>query len=148
MDPTYQSFSTFSTDNLSDLFAIFHQPSKRWMMWLCRRVIPKCVSSFKLIYGTYFFHVDPLDFNWLDSFLNCSIDFKDILNYLIPWDIHYTEACTPPITKIKTPRVNTHEIYIGVTITSSIESNNLLVKQIDRIPVNRVAQVPLRAIWL
>jgi len=33
-------------------------------------------------------------------------------------------------------------------ITSSIESNNLHVKQIIIIQVNRVAQVPPRAIWL
>ena len=43
-----------------------------------------CVSSFKLIYCTCFFHVGPLDFNCFDGFLNYSINFKTILNYLIP----------------------------------------------------------------
>jgi len=49
----------------------------------------------------HLFCVGPLDFNHLDSFLNCSIHFKNILNYWIPWDIDYTQACTAPITKIQ-----------------------------------------------
>ena len=148
MDPTHWSFSTFSTNNLSDSFAIFHHASKHSMMWSCRRDISKRVWSFKLIYWTCFFHVGPQDFNCFDGFLNCSIDFNNILNYLIPWYIDYTQACTTPITKIKTPRVNTHQISIAARITSSIESNNLHVKQIETIQVNRVAQVPPPAIWL
>jgi hypothetical protein len=32
MDPTHRSFSTFSTNNPSDLFALFHHASKRSMM--------------------------------------------------------------------------------------------------------------------
>ena len=37
---------------------------------------------------------------------------NNILNYLFPWDIDYTQACTTPIAKIKTPRVNIHQISI------------------------------------
>ena len=72
----------------------------------------KLVQSFKPIYCAYFFHICPLDSQCFDSFLNCSIDLKNIVNYLIPWDIDYTQASTTPITKIKTPRVNTHQIWI------------------------------------
>jgi len=86
-----------------------------WSVQWCDRVLTaseKPVQSFKLIYCTCFFDVSPLDYNHFDGFLNCRIDFKDILNYLIAWDIDYTEACTTPITKIKTPRVNIHRILI------------------------------------
>jgi len=69
--------------------------------------------SFRLIQCTCFFEVGPLDFNHFDSFLNCSIDIKNIPNYSIPWDIDYTQACTTTITKIETPRVNAHQISIN-----------------------------------
>ena len=54
----------------------------------------------------------PLDFNCIDDFLKCFIDFKNILNYWIPWDIDYTQSYTTTITKIKTPRVNNHQMWI------------------------------------
>jgi len=43
MDPTQRSFSTFSTNNPSDLLAIFHHASKHSMMWSRRRDISKRV---------------------------------------------------------------------------------------------------------
>jgi hypothetical protein len=50
------------------------------------------------------------------------LDFKNILNYLIPWHVNYTQACTTPIPQIKTLRVNTIRFqYIATTITSSIQ---------------------------
>jgi len=72
----------------------------------------KLLSSFQLICCTDLFHVCPLGVNRFDSFLNCSIDNNSILNYLIPWDIDYTQMCTSPITKIKTPWVTTDLISI------------------------------------
>jgi len=148
MDHTHWSFSTFSTNIPRDRFPIFHHATNHWIMWSHCHKIPKRVLWFKLIHCTGLFHVGPLDLNHFDGSLNCSIDFTYILNYLIPWDIDYTEACTTPITQIQTPRVNTHQISIAATITSSIESNNLHVKQIESIQVNHVGQVPPRAIWL
>jgi hypothetical protein len=114
MDPTHWSISTFSTNNLSDLFAIFHHASKCSTMWSCRRDITKRVQSCKLNYWTCFVHGGHLDFNPFHGFLNCSIDFKNILNCLISWDIDYTQACTTPILKIKTARVNTSDFYISL----------------------------------
>jgi len=38
--------------------------------------------------------------------------------------------------------------YIAAMITSSMESNNLHVKQVENIEVNHVAQLPLWATWL
>jgi len=64
------------------------------------------------MYLTCFFHVGHLDSSCFDGLLNCSIDSKNILNYLIPWDIDYTQASTTPITKSKTARVNTLQISI------------------------------------
>jgi len=148
IDPTHRSFSTFCKDNSSNVFQFFHHASKRAMMWSHRRDISKHVSSFKPSYCTWIFNIGPLDFNRFDGFLNSSIDFKNIPNYSIPWDNDHTQACTTPITKIETPRVNTDQISIAATITSSIESNNLRVKQIESIQVSRVAQVPPRAILL
>jgi len=112
MDPTDLSFSTFSTNNLSNLFSIFHHSLKSSMKWSRHRHISKCVYSSEAIYCTGFCHVGPRDFNCFDGFLNCYIDFKNILNYSIRWDIDYTQACTTPIRKIKTSRVNTHQVSI------------------------------------
>jgi len=114
MHPTHRSFSTLSTNNPSDLFAIFHHASKRSMMWSHYRDISKHVQSLKLIYCIFFFHIGHLDFNRFDGYLNCSIDFKNILNHLIPWVIDYTEAGTTPIAKIGTPRGNTSDFYISL----------------------------------
>jgi hypothetical protein len=101
------------------------------------------------MYCPSYFYIGPQDFNHFDSYLNCSLAFNTIVNYLIPSDINYTHACRTPITKIQTPRVNTHQIsYIAATITSSIELNIIYIQQIGRIQVNHVAQVPLHAIWL
>jgi len=114
VDPMHWSFSTFSINNPSDLFAIFHHASKRSIMSSRGCNISTRVYSFKLIYCTCFFDVVPLDFNPFDRFLNCFIDCKNILKYLICWDIDYTQACTTPITNIKTPRVNKSDFYISL----------------------------------
>jgi len=61
----------------------------------------KLALSWKLSYYSWIIQVDPVDFDCFDDLLNCSIDFTNILNYLIPSDIHYTPACTTPRTKIQ-----------------------------------------------
>jgi len=114
MDPMHRSTSTFFTNDPSYLFAIFDHASERSMMWSRRCDISQCVYSFKVIYCPCFFQVGHQDFNRFDSFSNCSIDFKNILNYLIPWDIDYTQACTTPNTKIMTQRGNTSHFYVSL----------------------------------
>jgi len=47
-----------------------------------------------LIRGTCFFDIGLLDYNHIDGFLTCSIDIKDIINYVIPWDIDYKNEHT------------------------------------------------------
>jgi len=60
----------------------------------------------------------------------------------------YTSLHNSHYKNYDTLRKHIRFLYIAATITSSIESNNLHGKQIESIPVNRVAQVPPRAIWL
>jgi len=100
----HQCFSTFSSDNLSDKFAIFHHALNRSMISSRRHDIIQCVQAIKVIYCTCFFQVGALDFNHVDGFLTCSIDLQNILHYFIPWDVDYTQACTTSITTFKTAR--------------------------------------------
>jgi len=133
MDPMLRSFSTFSTNNVSKWFAFLPHASKSSMMWShCHDISKTClVISVNLL---HWFHIGPLDFDLFDSVLNCFIDFKDILNYLIPWDIDYTQACTTPITKLRHPvKTFIRFQYVAATITSSIELNDLHVTQISTI---------------
>jgi len=121
----------------------------RSVQW-CDHVIvtfQKLVQSFKLIYCTCFFLIGSLHFNQLNSFLNCSMDFRNILNYLIPWDINYTQACTTPITKIQSK--HSSDYYMSLQLLLQ-ELNRIIlhVKQIERIEVNCIAQEPLHAVWL
>jgi len=55
-------------------------------------------------------NVGSIDYNHVNGFLKCSNDFKNILNYLIPWHIDYTQACIIPITMIMISGVNTYQI--------------------------------------
>jgi len=102
--------------------------SLEWLIWnlpLCFEAFNDVIMSsphfknlfghnIKLIHCTCFFDISPLDFNTFDSFFNCSIDFKNIVTYLVPWDYNNAQACTTPITKIKTLRVNTSDINISL----------------------------------
>jgi len=95
------------------------------------------------------FRIGQLDFHHFDSFLNCFIDFNNILNYLIPWDIGYTQACTSPRTKLRHPNWTLIRVLdIAATMTLSIKWNHPHAKHFEAIQVSHVAQVPPRAIWL
>jgi len=107
-DPSPHPPQTF---RMTDLQSSTMLRSVQWCDCVVK-TFQKLVQSFQLIYCTSFFHVCPLDFNCFNGFLNCSVHFKSILNYSIPWDIDYTQACTTPITKIMTPRVITHQMSI------------------------------------
>jgi hypothetical protein len=95
------------------------------------------------------FHVGSLDFTCFKDLLNCFIDFKNILNHLILWDVNYTQVCTTTttiLTRLEKTDIRLREI--AATITSSIKSNNLQLKLQDHIQVSIVSLVPLQARWL
>jgi hypothetical protein len=113
IDPINWSFTTTSRNSRSDLIGTVHLALQHLMMWWRRCSFSKCVQSFKIVYCTCLFHLGPLDFNLFDSFLNCSIDFNNILKYSIPGDIDYTQAWTAPIIKSMISRVNTYQMTIN-----------------------------------
>jgi hypothetical protein len=50
-------------------------------------IFHKVVKPFIIISCTWFCHLGPCEVNSFKGFLNCSSDFKNILNYLVSWDI-------------------------------------------------------------
>jgi hypothetical protein len=69
-------------------------------------------SHFTKIIALVLFMVGSLGYYHFNSFLKDSIDLKHNCKNLIPWDIDNTQACTTPITQIRIPTVNTHQISI------------------------------------
>jgi hypothetical protein len=51
---------------------------------LCRHLKQLFNYDIKIIYCTHLFHVGTLDITCNNGVLNCSIDLKNNLNYLIP----------------------------------------------------------------
>jgi hypothetical protein len=118
-DPTYWSISIFSTNNPSDLFTIFHHASRLSMMTFhCHNILIRALSCM-LSHYSWIIEVNSADFDCFDSFLNFSIDFTNILNYLIPWDIDYTQACTTPRTKIQSKHSSDHTISLQPGLQAS-----------------------------
>lgn len=109
-----QSFFGLSTNNPGNILNTFHHASNYSIILLYHHNISKAFQPFWLLYCPCFFHLCLLDFNLFDKFLNCSINFENIVNYSILCDIYYIHACTTSIIEIKTHSFNIHLIiYYG-----------------------------------
>jgi len=125
MDSSHSTFSSFSNNNPTEMIAIFHHQSKYSTMWSCCNNISQICSVVEYRFP-HLFQLSPLDNNWVNSFMNCCFHIKTILNYLLPWDIEYTQACRTPITKLwHLEKMLIRFGYITTTNTSSTEWNNL-----------------------
>jgi hypothetical protein len=127
-------------------------PQTIWAIFLIKWLHHHNISTTCLVIAVNILHLfvshGPLDLNCFNSFLNCFVDLKNILNNLIPWDLTYIQGCTTPVTTLRHPEDTLIRcLYITAMNTSSIESNNPHIQQNQCIQVNHLAKVPQHAFW-